>query len=86
MGKVQAGTSRTDAAAVQSALKNGQWAKVSFAIRNNCLVSVKAEAVGKTIYLEGNFAKAVYDSVWGLMVGAGKDEMYIKSVGDDCRL
>ena len=80
MGKVQAGTSRTDAAAVQSALKNGQWAKVSFAIRNNCLVSVKAEAVGKTIYLEGNFAKAVYDSVWGLMVGAGKDEMYIKSV------
>ena len=33
MGKVQAGTSRTDAAAVQSALKNGQWAKVSFAIQ-----------------------------------------------------
>ena len=79
-GQLMNGTTEEDANAVMEAVKAGEWATISFSVRNLGVVGVKVTAGGKTIYLQGNTARGVLGSNWGFMAGNGNDDMYVKSV------
>lgn len=79
-GQLMNDSSADDAAAIKQAVANGEFVTFSISVRNLSVVGVKVSGTGKTIYLQGNTAKGVLGSNWGLTVGNGNDELHLKSV------